>query len=372
MLCALSFDLPNATPLRENTKERVNNDVRQLVISLRKSSCPTWFAPSSFDSRCKRMTTRQSMWIILCLLSVAPMGKLHATEVRHFCDAPVFEPCPSFSARVDVRQHSTLFESEAFGYTRSEGAWTVHVEYEPVEECARVSLFVSIGPLDFNRIYEGTFINGGGTIDDSGEFMYKIGQLDSALRVVSASCFMPKGQSEFSSSPDPALSAFEQELARQRDELESEDESLAVLDKLLQRLARQEAEGLEGREVLTTRGETAAQINREDPSTVLLQYQREYQRMLENLQEQEQIADIERQQDNARELQMFLGLLGTGVQLYQLLDQDRDLPDSFPTPSELPRFTPLSSDANSQGEHHGGCHRGYHEGLPEFHCHSTQ
>ena len=42
---------------------------------------------------------RLSLWPIAVALS----GNANAAEVRHACDAKVFQPCPSFSAKVTVK-----------------------------------------------------------------------------------------------------------------------------------------------------------------------------------------------------------------------------------------------------------------------------
>ena len=290
-------------------------------------------------------------------------GSLHAAEVRHACDARVFQPCPSFLAKVEVNKHTTLSESKSFGYTRSEGAWTVHVDYQPVEECATVSLFVNIGPLEFDRIYKRTFVNGGGTIDDSGVFMYKIGQLDTALRIASASCFMPKRQSELSRNPDPAQDTFDRELRRQEDQLGVYDEPRSDLDQALERLARQEEQGYGGREELSTPGKAEVKTYVDDPSETLERFERKLQKILEERQEQGRLAEIERQRKNSRGLQTFFQMLGTGMQLYQLLDQDSS--SSMPTPSGPSSFAPLSSGDHTQsGTSFGRCTTG--QGRPGF------
>ena len=181
--------------------------------------------------------------ISLLPFAIVLSESLHAAEVRHACDAKVFQPCPSYSVKVEIKEHATLFESGSFGYTRSKGAWTVHVKYQPENECAKVSLFVDIGPFEFDRVYKRILVNGDGTIKDGGVFMYEIGQLDSALRVASSSCFVPKRQTELSGSPDPAQNSFDRELARQREELALDGAPVTDLDETLQRLARQEEQG---------------------------------------------------------------------------------------------------------------------------------
>lgn len=317
----------------------------------------------TFTSGNRGIAVQNILCISLLPFSLILAGSLHAAEVRHACDARVFQPCPSFLAKVEVKKHTTLSESKSFGYTRSEGAWTVHVDYQPVEECAKVSLFVNIGPLEFDRIYKRTFVNGGGTIDDSGVFMYKIGQLDTALRVASASCFMPKRQSDLSRNPDPAQDTFDRELRRQGDQLGVYDEPKSDLDQTLERLARQEEQRSGRREDLSIPGETEVKTYVEDPSETLERFERKIQKILEERQEQERIAEIERQQENNRGLQTFFQMLGTGMQLYQLLEQDSS--SSMPTSSGFSSFTPLSSGNHTHsGASFGRCTTA--QGRPGF------
>lgn len=239
-----------------------------------------------------------SLWPFAIFLS----GSLHAAEVRHACDAQEFQPCPSYSVKVEVKEHATLFESRSFGYARSKGAWTVHVKYQPANECARVSLFVDIGPLEFDRVYKRIFVDGGGKIEDSGVFMYEIGRPDSALGVTSSSCFVPKKQTELSGSPDPTQNSFDRELARQRDEFALDDAPVTDLDETLQRLARQEEQGYAARGDLSTQRETTEitrdRANSQEEASELDRLDREIQEILQHRRNQERVGEIERQQDD--------------------------------------------------------------------------
>ena len=120
---------------------------------------------------------------------------------------------------------------------RSKGKWTITVGYGPEEKCAIVSLFVDMGPLDFDREYERVFMNGGGAISDSGTFIHKIDDVESALRIHNSTCRVPAPESQKSDAESKERQALEEE--RERLALEEEREHLA-LEEERERLALEE------------------------------------------------------------------------------------------------------------------------------------
>lgn len=153
-------------------------------------------------------------------------GTSYAAQVVHECSAEKFMRCPSFHVNRTIGEHTNIGGGIG-GFTRSKGKWTITVSYGPIEKCAKVSLFLTMGPVDFDREYERVFMNGGGTITDSGSFVHKIDDLESALRV-KGSCYVP--------ADEPQHTGAE---STERDELDVERERLA-LEEERERLAMQE------------------------------------------------------------------------------------------------------------------------------------
>ena len=169
---------------------------------------------------------------------------LYGAEVVPYCEGETYTPCSSFLTSVQVGQHEPI--ANLGGFTRSKGTWTVDVRYQPEESCARVRLFVNMGPLDFYRIYERVLTDGGGTISDSGTFVHRSDDLESALGVDSSNCHVPDDRKRPQGHWGGTRGAFDNELARQATELgvqlhagvpgEPQDD----LDKELERLALNE------------------------------------------------------------------------------------------------------------------------------------
>ncbi len=325
------------------------------------SSTALWFATSPrwptlkatlfWKSRIRlaRDTALLSLGTLVSLLG----GPLFAAEVIHACDAKVFEPCPSFSARVDLNEHTVLFDSKHFGYTRGKGSWTVKVAYEPRESCAKVSLFVEKGPLDFDLIYEHTFSNGGGIIGDSGVFMYRTGQLETALRVKSSACYIPKEQSGHSGSPDPALDAFDQELDHQLNELGLDGRRYGELDMMFDQLALEEQQAKELESDLTLKGEVE-----EEERSIEERYQRVVGEQAER-QTRDRGAEMRRQKEVGQGIGTFFQILGTGMTLYNMFnrsDRGSDSQGSSQGQAEFHQY--LQQLRNSQGGSGSGSQRG--------------
>ena len=184
-------------------------------------------------------------FLILFLMFHA--GTSYAAQVAHECSAKRFVKCPSFRVSRMIGQHTPIMDNHIAGFTRSKGKWTITVGYGPPEKCAKVSFFLDMGPLDFDRQYKRVFINGGGSISDSGSFMHKIDNLESALKVHSSSCRVPAPEPHSEGRPDSqtqrtdAKSKERETLdeERERQELEQERERQA-LEEERERLALEE------------------------------------------------------------------------------------------------------------------------------------
>ena len=306
----------------------------------------------------KQSLTRNILGVVLFPLPVILSGNLLATEVQHSCDARVFQPCLSFSARVNLNEHNTVFDSETFGYTRSRGSWTVQIRYQPETECAKVSLFVGVGPLDFDRVYKRILVEGGGTIDDGGVFMYKKGKLSSALQVKSAACFIPKEEAILSKKPDPALSAIDRELAKLREEGVVDGGTKNSLDEVLRRLARRENRGAGGETGLAVRGQRKENARRSNAIELGLQQlerqEVEVGRILKQRErglEQEGVAQVEQQQKELRNFETFMQVLGTGISLYNVFDRG----SHTARPSQSDAYSQPSGNEGSGGMENRSC-----------------
>ena len=161
-------------------------------------------------------------------------GASYAARVEHGCSAEKFIPCPSFRVSRTIGEHTPIIDNHIAGFTRSKGKWTITVGYGPPEKCAKVSFWVDMGPLDFDREYKRVFIKGGGAVSDSGSFMHEIDDLASALRVHNGRCLVPAPEPHPESKERQAL-----EEERERLSLEEERERLA-LEEERERLALEE------------------------------------------------------------------------------------------------------------------------------------
>ena len=209
--------------------------------------------PNTIASWCRvRIAWRQIACLIFAIflgLSILAHSKnTYGAEVVPHCEGETYSPCSSILTSVQVGQNESI--SSLQGYTRSKGTWTVHVRYKPTGSCAKVKLFVDMGPLDFYREYERVFTDGGGTISDSGTFVHKTDDLASALSVDSSTCFVPDEKKWSQGDGNGTQDTFDDELAKQASELEVQldtgvqDEPQDDLDKELERLALKEQQAL--------------------------------------------------------------------------------------------------------------------------------
>ena len=150
------------------------------------------------------------------------------------CPAKRYKECPAFRTSRTIQVHSTV-GGQISGYTRSKGKWEIVVGYGPPETCAKVSLFLGMGPLDGDRRYDHVFHRGGGVISDSGSFMHQVDEVETGLRIHNATCRIPDSESaRLEADPDErqALEDQREHLAleeeRERLALEAEQERLAL------------------------------------------------------------------------------------------------------------------------------------------------
>ena len=216
-----------------------------------------------------------------CFFFLAAMscaGASYAAQVTHECSAEKFIPCSSFRTGRTIGELSS--SASLAGFTRRNGKWTITVSYEPAEKCAKVSLSVDTGPIDFAREYERVFINGGGSISDSGSFMHKVDDLENALRV-HGHCLVPADEPQTRGSE----STEEQELDEERERLALEEER--------ERLA------LQGEEERLALEEERARLEEEQR----LEEERERQRLVQLRREQER-RRLARQRELERKRQL--------------------------------------------------------------------
>ena len=213
---------------------------------------------------------------LLVLLVMAHAGTSYAERVEHACSAKKFVPCPSFRTSRTIGEHTPIIDNHIAGFTRSKGQWTITVGYGPAEKCAKVSFWVDMGPLDFDREYKRVFMNGGGAISDSGSFMHKIDDVESALRVHNSSCYVPAPEPQKTEAESKERQALEGE--REQQELDEERERLA----LEQEQERQELEGKRERLALEEEQRRLAQEQQR------LEQERERRRLAKRRREREQ------------------------------------------------------------------------------------
>ena len=307
---------------------------------------------------------------LLVLLVMAHPGTTYAERVEQACDAERFIPCPSFRTSRTIGEHTPIIDNHMAGFTRSKGQWIITVGYGPPEKCAKVSLLLDMGPIDVVRQYKRVFINGGGAISDSGTFMHKLDDLESALRIMHSSCFVP--------APDPQTQKTEAEAKerqalegeREQQELEDERERLALELALEEERERQELEGERERLALEEEQRRLAQeqqrLEQERERRRLAQKrqrlaqqrrERERQRLAQQRREQERQRAEKRSEEKTRAL---LGLLkGVAGGLGELKESGnpgmavlKGLADGLSTPSGMDMGGRSPSSGGSGG---GSC-----------------
>ena len=244
--------------------------------------------------------------VVLMIAASASATGLYAAETIDECPAEKYKQCASFNTSRTIEEHTPLMENSIAGFIRSKGSWKISVGYGPAETCAKVSLWVDMGPLDIIRTYERVFRNGRGVISDSGSFLHLSDDVESALRIMTSSCRVPD-------EPDPERLDAE---AREREELEAERERLA-LEEERERLARgaEESERLvlaEERERLALEAErqrqeevrslTQAQRAREQEwERQWLARERQRRQRIEEERERTRLAELQHEHEQQRE-----------------------------------------------------------------------
>ena len=238
---------------------------------------------------------RNVAFLLLGLVVFLLSGNSHGAEVVPECEARSYKSCPTFLTTVTIGRHEEIIDNSLAGFTRSDGSWTIDVRYQPEGSCAVVKMLLNIGPIDFPRSYERTFMGGGGQVRDSGRFMHKTGDPEGSLRLLSSSCFVP---AELSAAEDgqPSHSGGETKPNQ--------------LDVLLERLARGEQgepqdldDQLERLVSEERRAQRAAQererrrAEQEQERKRLAQQQREQDEALRLLAERRRAAELRRHQD---------------------------------------------------------------------------
>ena len=150
------------------------------------------------------------------------------------CPAKKYKPCANFTTSRTINEHTPLIDA-ATGFTRSKGSWTIHVSYGPPEKCAKVTVALDVGPLDFHLDYKRVFRNGTGAISESGTFMHRTDDVEKGLRIATTSCRVPDDESE--RLEDDEQERREWEAERERLEWEAERERLAREAQAHERLA---------------------------------------------------------------------------------------------------------------------------------------
>ena len=233
-------------------------------------------------------------------------GTSYAARVEHGCDAEKFIPCPSFRTSRTIGEHTPIIDNHVAGFTRSKGKWTITVGYGPAEKCAIVSLYIDMGPLDFDREYKRVFINGGGVISDSGSFMHKIDDLESGLRIHNSTCRVPAPQQLKTDAESKEQQALEEE--RERLALEEEQERLALeeeqrLEEERERLALEEEQERLALEEERERQRLAQQRRERERQRLAQQRrERERQRLAQQQRERERRRLAQERRERARRI----------------------------------------------------------------------
>ena len=134
---------------------------------------------------------RSSLSSIAVFVIAAASPPAYAASEIDSCPAERYKPCSFFTASVTLGEHEQIIDNYVAGFTRSKGSWTINVRYQPETQCAKVKFLVDMGPVNALGEYKEDLRNGVGQIRDTGTFMHKIGNLESALRILSSSCRTP-------------------------------------------------------------------------------------------------------------------------------------------------------------------------------------
>ena len=241
---------------------------------------------------------RKSLLVPVALAAAAASPSAYAASEVDSCPAERYEPCSFFTASVALGEHQQIIDNHVAGFTRSKGSWTISVRYQPETQCAKVKIFVDMGPIDSLGEYKRDLRNGVGEMSDTGTFMHKIDNVESALRILSSSCRTPY---QGGSKPDTAAGDDEM--------LDEEERERLALDKERERLAlEQERERLAlERERLALEQELEAVQKRrraeQERARQLAEQQRERERRREEQERAHQLAEQQRERERIAQLQ---------------------------------------------------------------------
>ena len=107
---------------------------------------------------------RKSLFVPVALAAAAASPPAYAASEIDSCPAERYEPCSSFTASVALGEHQQIIDNHVAGFTRSKGSWTISVRYQPETQCAKVKIFVDMGPIDSLGEYKQDLRNGVGEI----------------------------------------------------------------------------------------------------------------------------------------------------------------------------------------------------------------
>ena len=177
-----------------------------------------------FETRNNTTTKRSAALILAPLMLTHTVGA--TSENFDGCAAEAYKKCSAFRMNRAIQDFTPLMDSS--NYTRSKGSWKIFIGYGPPETCAKVTLYLDVGPFETDRKYERVFQGGGGIIDDRGTFLHETGNVESGLRIHNGTCLVA----------DPGSAKLEAD-ADERRELDAERERLA-LEEERERLALEE------------------------------------------------------------------------------------------------------------------------------------
>ena len=264
--------------------------------------------------------TRSSLFVPVALAVAAASPPAYAASEIDSCPAERYQPCSFFAASVALGENEQLIDNHIAGFTRSKGSWTISVRYQPETQCAKVNIFVDMGPIDSFGEYKEDLRNGVGEISDSGTFMHKIDNLESGLRIVSSSCRTPY---QAASKPDTAASddetLDEEERGRlvleERRALEEERERLAFEEER-NRLA---LEAAQKRRRIDEARERERRRAEQERSHRLAEQQRERERRRAAQERANQLAEQQREREEAAAQGSALNTIITGFGLGALV-----------------------------------------------------
>lgn len=274
--------------------------------------------------------TRSSLFVPVALAVAAASPPAYAVSEIDSCPAERYQPCSFFAASVALGENEQLIDNHIAGFTRSKGSWTISVRYQPETQCAKVNIFVDMGPIDSFGEYKEDLRNGMGEISDSGTFMHKIDNLESALRIVSSSCRTPY---QAASKPDTAASDDETLDGEERGRLALEERR--ALEEERERLAFEEErnrlalEAAQKRRRINEARERERRRAEQERSHRLAEQQRERERrraaqeratqLAEQQRERERIARLQREREEATAQGSALNTIITGFGLGALV-----------------------------------------------------